>query len=184
MSCPQPSRSRLGTVVAVSSILLVCCSVLCNCQDNDLGDLGGLGGLLSALAGGLEDSSCKYRCGNGRQAQPRPGHKPRSNGCGTKDLRVDVSDYPAFEECCNGHDICYDTCNRQRQDCDHEFKKCMQKVCKQYRKSGKLSSAGKVEECKSTANMMYGGVTAFGCDIYLQSQKEACKCSRPIKNGF
>ena len=165
-------------------------SLISGCCSQDLGDFGGedgevgLGGLLAALAGSLGDSDCTYRCSSGKAARPRPHHKPRYNGCGTKDFRVDVSNYPGFVECCNNHDMCYDTCGESRQECDTTFKQCMLQVCKSDGDSGKLRRK-EVRECRSQADMMYGGVVALGCDIYLDSQKEACICIRPEeKHGF
>lgn len=35
-----------------------------------------------------------------------------------------------FENCCNLHDICYDTCNSLKSICDMKFKYCLYKVCK------------------------------------------------------
>lgn len=35
--------------------------------------------------------------------------------------------------CCNTHDICYDTCNSGKEACDLEFKKCLYNYCESYK---------------------------------------------------
>ena len=37
---------------------------------------------------------------------------------------------PGMIECCNEHDMCYDTCNADKDECDFRFKKCLYAVCK------------------------------------------------------
>lgn len=73
-------------------------------------------------------------------------------------------------ECCNEHDICYDTCNNPKERCDTEFKNCLYRLC---------STAGKVETlvkaCKVAASMISGGMT-LGCQSYLNSQEKSCYC--------
>lgn len=31
--------------------------------------------------------------------------------------------------CCNEHDICYDTCNKDKELCDLDFKRCLYNYC-------------------------------------------------------
>ncbi|XP_050311094.1 uncharacterized protein LOC126746775 isoform X2 [Anthonomus grandis grandis] len=40
-----------------------------------------------------------------------------------------------MEECCNTHDICYDTCNADKEVCDLDFKRCLYRHCDGYSKS-------------------------------------------------
>lgn len=35
-------------------------------------------------------------------------------------------------KCCDAHDICYDTCNNDKEVCDMEFKRCLYKYCDSY----------------------------------------------------
>lgn len=35
-------------------------------------------------------------------------------------------------KCCNNHDVCYDTCNKEKELCDLEFKRCLYKYCEGY----------------------------------------------------
>lgn len=68
-----------------------------------------------------------------------------------------------FLNCCNNHDICYETCNNVRATCDKTFKDCMRNSCKNW-------------SCKLVADSFYGAVQAFGCPSYLIKQKRACLC--------
>lgn len=47
---------------------------------------------------------------------PKPNryYQPSSNGCGSLGLNINTEYLPAIEmeNCCNAHDICYDTCNK------------------------------------------------------------------------
>ena len=36
--------------------------------------------------------------------------------------------------CCNAHDICYDTCNSNRDKCDDDFKKCLDVMCEKLKR--------------------------------------------------
>lgn len=59
--------------------------------------------------------------------RPRKGHVPKSNGCGSLSVFFDDSDNSPvfvekeFTECCDGHDICYDTCQEDKDMCDIRF---------------------------------------------------------------
>lgn len=35
-------------------------------------------------------------------------------------------------KCCDAHDICYDTCNNDKEVCDMDFKRCLYKYCDTY----------------------------------------------------
>lgn len=37
--------------------------------------------------------------------------------------------------CCDDHDICYDTCNKDKELCDLDFKRCLYSYCDNYEKS-------------------------------------------------
>ena len=74
-------------------------------------------------------------------------------------------------ECCNQHDLCYDTCNNLKSHCDNLFKDCLYKLCDN---SSKLDPL--VKACKVAASMAGGSMT-LGCKSYLESQKKSCYCS-------
>lgn len=86
-------------------------------------------------------------------------------------LQVDISAYPGMHKCCNGHDKCYDTCNKEKAECDNDFQTCMAEYCTT------LKSRRLERECSNAAGLMFTGTAVFGCDSYLESQKQACDCS-------
>lgn len=47
-------------------------------------------------------------------------YTPSADGCGSLGLKIDKDYLPAIEmeKCCNDHDICYDTCNKDKELCD------------------------------------------------------------------
>lgn len=73
-------------------------------------------------------------------------------------------------KCCDAHDICYDTCNSDKEKCDLEFKRCLYKYCEGYQSSTVINT------CKAAAKVLFTGTTALGCKSYMDAQKEACYC--------
>lgn len=37
---------------------------------------------------------------------------------------------PSMTKCCNQHDRCYDTCGREKHDCDEQFQDCLETICR------------------------------------------------------
>ena len=88
-------------------------------------------------------------------------------------------EYLPLEEmtkCCNTHDICYDTCNSDKEKCDLEFKRCLYKYCDGYQ------TTGIVNTCKGAAKLLFTGTTALGCKSFLDAQKAACFCGDKVRN--
>jgi hypothetical protein len=57
-----------------------------------------------------------------------PGTNHGFSGCGSFDITVDFSKYDGlsgFNDCCNAHDICYNTCNTTKSVCDNTFYECL-----------------------------------------------------------
>jgi secretory phospholipase A2 len=103
-------------------------------------------------------------------------HVPSSDGCGSLGMKID-SDYlpaPEMANCCNAHDICYDTCNSDKELCDLDFKRCLYKYCDSFEKS----AAGEIliKGCKAAAKMLFTGTMTLGCKAYLDAQERACFC--------
>nr|XP_014272967.2 group XIIA secretory phospholipase A2 [Halyomorpha halys] len=123
------------------------------------------------------EEDCIWTCPGGGKAVKNKYYKPVSNGCGPLGLEIDANlPYPEMTKCCNEHDLCYGTCNVDKDNCDLAFKKCLYKIC----------DTAKVEEiilkgCKASAKLLYTGTATMGCKFYLDSQKEACYC-KPKKN--
>jgi hypothetical protein len=99
---------------------------------------------------------------------PHPGHVPTSNGC---TLSPDSFGAADFTPCCNGHDICYDTCNSNKATCDSTFLTCLQSACQAAYGSApiRLSACLRVAQAYSRA---VSSVDKF----YNDAQKEACDC--------
>lgn len=85
-------------------------------------------------------------CPASKVLKPNPAHKPSHNGCGVPGFMVS-SEYD-MTECCNVHDVCYDTCGKSRSKCDQDFLDCMNKKCERWK-------GQKQEECKGTASMFH-----------------------------
>lgn len=71
------------------------------------------------------------------KAVPNRNHIPKSNGCGSLGLQISTEYLPvaAMSLCCDAHDICYDTCNNDKELCDVEFKRCLYKYCDNHKKT-------------------------------------------------
>ncbi len=114
---------------------------------------------------------------------PNPDHVPEYNGCGTINFLLDSTpaspvrlDDPLFTDCCNEHDLCYDTCGADRDLCDLKFRKCLYAVCRE-------KNFLRTLPCKTQARSAWLLVQALGCPNYRESQKKACICVRDTNNN-
>lgn len=114
---------------------------------------------------------------------PRPGHVPSANGCGPAGKPPLDSDTVTwggvnFTPACNQHDLCYDTCNAPRVNCDTEFLRDMQVLCGSILHLPLHSIVKKIRHsnCMNGAALGYSAVRAGGKDAYEQAQKQACNC--------
>ncbi|XP_032396961.1 group XIIB secretory phospholipase A2-like protein isoform X1 [Etheostoma spectabile] len=134
---------------------------------------------LVELVGG-HNGVCQYRCRYGKLPQPRPGYQlPEPNGCSSSLVGFQVNaaldlGIPAITECCNQHDMCYDTCGTSKYDCDSEFRLCVHGICSDLKKS--LGFVSKVQACDSMADALHSAVGTLGCRPYMNSQRAACVC--------
>lgn len=126
-----------------------------------------------------DKDGCKYTCPNGVRPKARGTHKAKFNGCGSFGIKLDTTHLPAIERCCNAHDVCYDTCNHSKDDCDDDLRDCLTDICKAMKK---YVSKDVYEGCKKMADIMYASTMALGCKPYRDSQKNACEC--PALPGF
>lgn len=103
-------------------------------------------------------------------------HVPSSDSCGSLGMKIDKEYLPAPEmaRCCDAHDICYDTCNSDKELCDLDFKRCLYKYCDTFEKgpTGEMLIKG----CKAGAKMLFTGTMTLGCKSYLDAQQKACYC--------
>ncbi|XP_012274159.1 group XIIA secretory phospholipase A2 [Orussus abietinus] len=126
------------------------------------------------------EESCVFQCPTGISPKPDWNHRPRSDGCGSLGIQINQEYLPLAEmtKCCDAHDICYDTCNSDKEKCDLEFKRCLYKYCEGYVDTGVTI----VNTCKAAAKVLFAGTTALGCKSFIDAQKQACFCGEK-KNG-
>lgn len=122
------------------------------------------------------EENCVFTCPNGATPVRNKLYMPSSDGCGALGLKINSEYLPAaeMEGCCNDHDICYDTCNSDKELCDIEFKRCLYKYCDGYDKSAVADLV--VKGCKAAAKMLFTGTLTLGCKAYRDSQGRACYC--------
>ncbi|KAH8258766.1 hypothetical protein KR038_008115 [Drosophila bunnanda] len=129
------------------------------------------------------EENCVYQCpapdigGPAPRAVQNKFYTPTADGCGSLGLRISTDYLPAaeMETCCNAHDICYETCNSDKELCDLDFKRCLYKYCDSYEKS--IASDLMTKGCKAAAKMLFTGTLTLGCRSYLDCQKRSCYCA-------
>lgn len=132
------------------------------------------------LIGG-SDGQCQFTCGDGSSdirytPVPRPNYRPPPpNGCGSPlfGFQFDVG-IPSMTRCCNEHDRCYDSCGREKSDCDEQFQLCLENICQNLQMTLGLSQS--VQACESAVTVLFDTVMHLGCKPYLDSQRSACIC--------
>jgi len=139
----------------------------------DLNDLGSLAKVFAMLAGG---GDCEFKCPANINPKKNPLHNPSSNGCGSFGIEVDVSKYPGMDHCCYVHDICYDTCNSGRDECDESFKDCLKDTCHHVAILKKFNNK-QLDKCDQVADIMHSGTLGLGCTAYTEAQRNACLCN-------
>ncbi|KAL7020463.1 hypothetical protein ACKWTF_011544 [Chironomus riparius] len=108
---------------------------------------------------------CTFECSGSLTPVLNPNNTATTNGCGAYGIIAHPSLLPnsEFLNCCNSHDICYETCNTVRETCDKTFKDCMMNSCKNW-------------SCRFIADSFYGAVQTLGCPSFLERQKKSCMC--------
>jgi hypothetical protein len=119
------------------------------------------------------------RCPAGLYLTPDPKYKPTYNGCGPQGSsflqEIGKLLLPEQQDCCKEHDICYARCDLFNKDyCDTEFRKCMDKLC-----VGKTKAANLV--CLIRSKGAYEMVNQMGLSAFKASQNEACYCAPIVK---
>ncbi|XP_030757295.1 LOW QUALITY PROTEIN: group XIIA secretory phospholipase A2-like, partial [Sitophilus oryzae] len=112
----------------------------------------------------------------GAVPKPNRNHVPSANGCGALGVKInsDYLPFGAMEKCCNAHDICYDTCNKDKEVCDVDFKRCLYKHCDAYAEN--VGGQTMTKACKGAAKMLFTGTLTLGCKAYIDAQSKACYC--------
>ncbi|KAG0726281.1 Group XIIA secretory phospholipase A2 [Chionoecetes opilio] len=121
------------------------------------------------------EEDCIYKCPKNRIPVRNLDHVPQSNGCGSLGVFFEKEDLPRVEmvDCCNAHDVCYDTCGSDKEDCDREFKRCLYRTCDLNVKEVNILTEKK---CKGGAKLLYTATMALGCTAYKEAQRQACSC--------
>ncbi|XP_075230549.1 phospholipase A2 group XII [Lycorma delicatula] len=126
------------------------------------------------------DEDCVYKCPDGSSPVRNKYYKPTGNGCGPEGAKVDPQ-YIPFEgitKCCNEHDICYGTCNKDKEKCDLDFKRCLYSICDNLKsKTSDFIKTG----CKLAAKGFFSATQTIGCPSYKSAQETACYCSSSQK---
>lgn len=111
---------------------------------------------------------------------PKLNYRPSFNGCGPQNGVNVVPNNPLgignFRAACNGHDVCYGTCNSGKDTCDREFLTAMVASCAQkYPGNGLFDSVGRAY-CLQYARIYYTAVSVGGAGAYETAQAEGCDC--------
>lgn len=71
-------------------------------------------------------------------------YTPSANGCGIVGMKISTEYLPTkdMELCCNEHDLCYDTCNNDKELCDLDFRRCLHKICDKMTTFGDIGVKG------------------------------------------
>jgi len=132
------------------------------------------------------EENCVYKCPGNSGILPVKNklHNPSYNGCGALGLNIDYRYLPSadMDDCCNEHDVCYDTCNSDKELCDLDFKRCLFKICDTYDKP--VVGDVVVKSCKAAAKVVVSGAMALGCKSFLDAQEKACYCPTPKQTEY
>ena len=96
-----------------------------------------------------------------------------TNGCGPEGgVNVPGRIWGAdFASACNGHDVCYGTCNRKKKYCDDEFHLDLRAAC-----AAQGWATYLLTNCTEIAGVYYSAVALGGGDAYAKAQNDACEC--------
>ncbi|KAG5877978.1 hypothetical protein JTB14_032239 [Gonioctena quinquepunctata] len=122
------------------------------------------------------EEDCVFKCPNNERPKPNRNHVPSADGCGSLGVKITTDYLPLGEmqNCCDEHDICYDTCGKEKEICDLEFKRCLYRYCDSYQKL--VGGNTMVKTCKGAAKMLFTGTLTLGCKSFLDAQTKACYC--------
>jgi hypothetical protein len=113
---------------------------------------------------------------------PHSPHVPKFDGCGSSTTSPGLYPYipnsyglASFLTCCNNHDVCYDTCNTTKTNCDGSFLGCLTSACTVYLPLVEIAPE-LYASCLAVADVYYGAVAFFGTSAFDGSQQGACDC--------
>jgi hypothetical protein len=124
--------------------------------------------ILLVLACSLDVSMGAGACSDSSQVSAQKlDPLPSSNGC-SKPSGISVGGEEDFTYCCDRHDACYSTCGISKDLCEHDFGKCMKRLCKTAFPSN--------PQCAGAAQMYQMGTTMFGGSGFEDLQRDYCEC--------
>lgn len=76
-------------------------------------------------------SDCVYTCPNDATPTQSQTYVPSANGCGSYTFLFSFKKFnmKGFDDCCFGHDTCYNQCYTSKELCDDSFRTCLLNVC-------------------------------------------------------
>lgn len=107
------------------------------------------------------------QCPAGQVAVQHRTRVPESNGC-SKPAGISIGGEEDFTACCDLHDVCYESCNVDKQFCETQFASCLQNLCR--------TAFAHNKGCSQAAQMYAMGTTMFGGSGFATSQEEFCEC--------
>ena len=110
---------------------------------------------------------------------PHEGFVAVPNGCGAEGGRKFPERFGRvnFKQCCDPHDICYGTCNSNRNQCDLDFLSCLLGACVEGLGVLALIAPRLLLTCNALATSYFIGVQSpKGTEAFENAQKEACDC--------
>jgi len=100
------------------------------------------------------------------------------------------SSYKHIEQCCHLKNACYQLCGSNKQTCDAEMEKCMEKNCKELPDSADEwdSMSGEEikkeqDECGKMKSIVALLGNMGGCNEYDEHQRRTCECVDKDKVG-
>lgn len=74
---------------------------------------------------------------------------------------------PSMTKCCNQHDRCYDTCGREKHDCDKQFQGCLETICRNVQRTLGLSQS---VQGKRTGQWLGRFIYSCTCHMLVSAQ--------------
>lgn len=101
-----------------------------------------------------------------------------ANGCGAEgsiniDWALIVVGERVIIECCNRHDICYETCGKTQSGCDNDFKTCLNNVCSTLGGWFQWWAATRRSACQLDGRVLFTIVNAFGSSAFNAAQQNS-----------
>lgn len=70
-------------------------------------------------------------------------------------------------KCCNQHDRCYDTCGREKHDCDEQFHDCLETICRNVQRTLGLALSVQGKRLSQCTLLILRCCAKFTCIIII-----------------